>query len=241
MFLPPAQLLPHNEATRLLTLEHYDILDSLQEPVFDELTSLAARIFSVPISLLALVDTDEVVYKARYGMLNLTRQARSEAICSMAIRDNQVVIFTDLTQRPQRYRLTAAAYAAAQAKGLRFYTGMPLRMPDQGVIGTFCVIGREPRALSPQELHVLEYLAHLAERVIVVRHSCLVCSWLGTEHWQLVQEYITDELRRLAVRVDSLKPRVGSEVPTASALLMVVIKCLNELSSILAEPLPGFA
>lgn len=241
MFLPLSKLLPPNEAERLLTLDHYDVLGSLQEPVFDELVSLSARIFSLPISLLALVDTDEVVYKAQYGVPDLTHQARSEAICSLAIRENQVIVFTDLTQRPQRYRLTAAAYAAAQAKGLCFYTGVPLQMPDQCVIGTFCVIGREPRVLSPQELHVLEYLGHLAERIIVVRHSCLVCNWLGAEHWQLVQAYIADELRRLGGSVGGLKAQFGSELPTPPALLMVVIRRLNELSSILAEPLPGFA
>lgn len=241
MFLLPANLLPPKEAERLLTLDHYDVLDSMQEPVFDELVSLAAHIFGLPMSLLALVGTDEVVYKARYGLPNLTHQARNEAICSLAVRDRHTVLLTDLTQEPQRHRLTAAADAAAQAKGLRFYAGVPLRMPDQCVIGTLCVIGREPRVLSAQELQVLEYLGHLAERVMVVRHSCLVCNWLGPEHWRLVQDYIAAELRRLATSVRGLKEQAGSQLPTPPALLLVVIRRLNELSSILAEPLPGFA
>ncbi|MGI4832991.1 MAG: GAF domain-containing protein [Janthinobacterium lividum] len=240
MFLPPATLLPPTKVARLLTPDHDDVLDSMQEPAFDEMVSLSAHIFSLPISLLALAGTDEIVYKARYGLPGLTHQERSEAICALAIRDKQTIIFTDLTLPPQRYRLTAAADAAAQANGLRFYAGVPLRRPDRCVIGTFCVIGREARIMSSQELQVLEYLGHLAERILVVRHSCLMCSWLGPKHWQLVQDYITDELRRLTSCVRSLTEQAGPQLPTPPALLLVVIRRLNELNSILAEPLPGF-
>ena len=47
---------PKNERKRLEVLWQYDVLDTVPEQVFDDLTELAANICESPIALLTLVD-----------------------------------------------------------------------------------------------------------------------------------------------------------------------------------------
>jgi hypothetical protein len=47
---------PKNEKQRLKVLWQYDVLDTVPEEVFDELTDLAAHICEAPIALISLID-----------------------------------------------------------------------------------------------------------------------------------------------------------------------------------------
>ena len=238
MFFAPSDLLPVDEKARLLTLSELDILHSLREPIFDEFVALATRLFKMPISLIGLVGGEEVGYKAAVGLPGLTRQAREEAICALVVQQNRAVVFTDLTQAAQYQQLTAAAYLNAQHRELRFYAGTPLRMPNQRVLGTLCVIDQQPREFGPPELYILEALAHLIGRLIAVRYACLVGSWLGENPWQAVQVYVTGSLRRLGQLARKLWYPGQRVAPLA--IFRLAVRQLNELGSVLAEPLPGF-
>ena len=48
--------LPDDEALRLNALYQYEILDTLPEAAFDDLTRLAAHICGTPIALVSLID-----------------------------------------------------------------------------------------------------------------------------------------------------------------------------------------
>lgn len=111
-----------NDAERLRTLRYHDMLHTLREAVFDEFVALTTRIFSLPISLISPVDEDEVYYPANHGLPGQAQQPRVEALCSLVVQQNKAVVLTHLTQN-EALRLTAAADAAARAKGLRFYAG----------------------------------------------------------------------------------------------------------------------
>lgn len=232
-------LLPANEAARLLTLHYYDILQSVQETVFTEFVTLAGRIFNLPMSLLGLVDASEVKYMAHTGLPALRRQERPEAICSQVVVQGELLVFSDLAGTSAQ-QLPSQASLSALAKDLRFYAGAPLQMPNQTVIGTLCVLGRQPRTTSDQERQLLERLTHLVERVIVVRHACLASRWLGQEYWRLTQEYIAKALREVSALLMN-PPRCYPGAPFAANVLQPVLTHLNQLGWVLAEPLPGFA
>jgi len=230
MNFTPLSLLPPNEAERLQTLRQYDILHSLHEPVFNELVGLAARIFNLPIALIALVDADEVEYKATEGLPGLRSQPRAEALCALAVRQHKTVVLADIAEEEG---IMVEATTAAEAKGLRFYAGAPLAMPNQHDIGTLCVIDYRPRTFSADEQQVLEHIASLASGTIAVRHSCRLGK--GEKHWQVVQRHLVDEIRELVALVRYLSARFGTQVPVSAAVLEPVQRRLHDLSAVLQE------
>ena len=54
----PAAPYPENEAERQQALDQYNLLDSLPEQDFDDITILAAQICKTPIALVSLIDRD---------------------------------------------------------------------------------------------------------------------------------------------------------------------------------------
>ncbi len=60
--------LPFGEDGRINALNAYDILDTLPEQSFDDLTQLAAEILNCPIALVSLVGSDRLWFKSFYGM-----------------------------------------------------------------------------------------------------------------------------------------------------------------------------
>ncbi|RZL07151.1 MAG: GAF domain-containing protein [Hymenobacter sp.] len=232
--LTASWLLPPDEAERLHTLRHYTSSSCLYEPVFDGFIDLAARIFTLPIAFISLVDADEVLCKTNQGLPQLLRQPRVASICALAIRLNAPLVFTDLTQRSQQSRLTAAAVLATQESGVQFYTSIPLRMPDQRPIGTLCIAGLCPRLFSAQEQQVLKQLAQLIEQTLVIRQLCLTTDWLGEEHWSRIQTTLTEDLWELAALVRYLLKRAGPLVPVPADVLEPVARRLAELHSNLA-------
>ncbi|RZJ58349.1 MAG: GAF domain-containing protein [Hymenobacter sp.] len=236
MLRTPQVLLPPNEARRLETLRAYDILHSFQEPLFAEVVALAATLFNVPISLIGLVAADEVMYKASYGLLGSRSQPRVEAICAMPVKHQQAVVFTDIAHTSD---LTPEAATAAQAKGLRFYAGAPLCMPNRHCLGTLCIIDLKPRTFNASEQRLLEQLAHLAGRFIAVRHYCLAGQAKGEGYWGMVQTELMQEMRALLAQIRYIVGYAGTQVPVSSDVLEAADKRLNALGWRLADYYPG--
>jgi GAF domain-containing protein len=241
MPLPVAPwLLPANETERLQALYHYDVMPAQQEPVFDELVRLSAHLFSLPISLIAMVDANEVVYKANKGLPGLLHQPREEAICAMVINQRTPLIFTNLTQPDQLQHLTAMAAAAAQDKNLQFYAGAPLHTPIHYLIGTLCVIGYQPRSFNEEEQHTLEQLASLASELITIRHVCFTHQKATQrERWQCLQALLAEELRQLHVLVHYLHAQFGTAAPVPLGVLKPVARRLEDLHQLLQKHHPG--
>jgi hypothetical protein len=59
---------PQNEKKRLKVLWQYEVLDTVPEEIFDELTELAARICEAPIALISLVDEKRQWFKSKVGV-----------------------------------------------------------------------------------------------------------------------------------------------------------------------------
>jgi hypothetical protein len=235
MTLTPAFLLPANEPKRLQTLLGYDVLHSLQEPLFTDVVELTATLFNVPISLIALVGADEVEYKAAHGLPGLRRQPRVEAICALAVKEEQVVVFTDLAHS---HALTLEADTAARAKGLRFYAGAPLCVAGGYCLGTLCLIDRQPRVFSAAEQQVLEQHAQVVTRLLAVRQYCLASPAQQPSHWAAVRTELAWEVKALIALVRYLATYSGTHVPVPADVLALVSRRLDDLHSKLADYYP---
>jgi GAF domain-containing protein len=231
----PASLLPANDSERLHSLRAYDVLPTLTEPLFDEFVALTAQVFSLPISLIAVVEEDEVHYPANHGMPGNDQQPRVEALCSTAIQQARAVVYHDLVLEGSA-TITPEAARAAEANNLRFYAGALLHLPDQRLLGTLCIIDRQPRTFSADEQQVLDHLAAVVSQAIAVRHACLAQSPTGAAQWERLRAQLQEELRELTALVRYLFTRHGVQIPVPADLLAQVERRLIDLQRLLNEP-----
>ncbi|AFY39499.1 GAF sensor signal transduction histidine kinase [[Leptolyngbya] sp. PCC 7376] len=147
--------IPSNEAERLDALEEYQILDSLPEQSFDDLTAIAAQICGTPIALISLVDKERQWFKSRQG-IDATETPRGHSFCTHAIMDPEEVLVVPNALEDPRFLVSPLVKAAPH---IRFYAGAPLVNPDGYALGTLCVIDDQPRNLSDAQKTALEALS----------------------------------------------------------------------------------
>ena len=230
----PLPNLSADEAARLHSVRTFEILPALTEPVFDEFVALTARIFSLPISLISVVEEDDVYYPANLGMPGNDQQPRAEALCSTAIALSRAVVYHDLALESSP-AIPPAALQAAEHNHLRFYAGALLRLPDQRPLGTLCVIDREPRVFSPDEQRILELLAALVSRTIAVRHLCRLHPKTGEAKWAQLSSELQEEVQAFNALVRYLFARHGTQVPVPSSFLTQVESRIRDLQGLLDD------
>lgn len=147
--------IPNNETRRLRVLWQYDVLDTVPEEVFDDLTDLASYICEAPIALISLVDEDRQWFKSRVGV-TIKETARDISFCAHAILGQGLFIVADATKDP-RFKDNPLVTGPQR---IRFYAGAPLITPDGHALGTLCVLDKKPRRLRPQQEQALRVLAH---------------------------------------------------------------------------------
>jgi diguanylate cyclase (GGDEF)-like protein/PAS domain S-box-containing protein len=146
-----------DDEQRLATLHAYGVLDTPPDKALDELTELAASLFSTPTALVSLIDRDRQWFKSRVGM-QLQETPRSAAICDTAIRGEAVLVVPD-AKADARF---ATGALVAGGPGIRFYAGAPIRVEEGQALGTLCVIDYEPREFSAEQSAALAVLARQA-------------------------------------------------------------------------------
>ena len=155
---------PSNEAERLRTLRSYKILDTKPEERFDELTQLEALICDAPISLISLIDTDRQWFKSRFG-LDMQETPRAQAFCTHAVMQPEMFVVPD-TAKDERFAQNPFVKGETH---IRFYAGAPLAARDGHLLGTLCVMDRQPHALSDTQKRALEILSRLVIANIELR------------------------------------------------------------------------
>ena len=158
--------LPANEVERLRALRSYKILDTKPEERFDELTQLAALICDVPISLISLIDSDRQWFKSRFG-LDLQETPRAQAFCTHAIMQPEMFVVPDAAKDE---RFAQNPFVTGDTH-IRFYAGAPLAARDGHLLGTLCVMDRQPHTLTDAQTKALEILSHLVIANIELRRD----------------------------------------------------------------------
>jgi two-component system cell cycle sensor histidine kinase/response regulator CckA len=158
---------PPDERQRLLGLHKYEVLDTPPELAFDDLTLLAAHICGVPIAMVSLVDDNRQWFKSKVGV-SLTETPRDVAFCAHTIlHPNEVLEVKDAAADP---RFTDNPMVTGEPH-IRFYAGAPLVTPDGHAIGSLCVMDRQPRELTPDQLEALRALSRRAVAQLELRRQ----------------------------------------------------------------------
>lgn len=150
---------PKDERTRLETLRSLNLLDTASEERFDRLTRLAKRLFGVPISLVSIIDADRQWFKSAQG-LDAKETPRDISFCGHAILGDELFLIPNALEDAR----FADNPLVLGDPNIRFYAGCPLKVLNGSKLGTLCIIDREPREFTEEDLGLLKDLATMAEQ-----------------------------------------------------------------------------
>jgi GAF domain-containing protein len=158
---------PKNEVQRIKVLWQYDVLDTVPEAVFDELTLLASHICGAPVALITLVDEDRQWFKSKVGT-TINETGRDISLCAHAILQKELFIVPD-AMLDERFKHNPLVTSAPK---IRFYAGAPLVTPDGHALGTLCVLDMVPRELTADQRQALQVLSrHVMTQLELRRHA----------------------------------------------------------------------
>ena len=160
--------IPENESARIEKLRHYNILDTEAEPVFDDLTTLAAKILNVPMCTLSLIDEHRQWFKSSVGA-KIQEAPREITFCQHAIMVEDFFEVKDASKDP----VFKDNPFVTNEPHLRFYLGAPLRDDDGHAIGSFCVQDVKPREFTDEQRTLLKLIANTVMRLIQLRRDKL--------------------------------------------------------------------
>ncbi|WP_022821663.1 GAF domain-containing protein [Hymenobacter norwichensis] len=221
-----SHLEPINERARLLVIQKYHISTALQESIFQELTTLAAHLFGLPVAFLSLVDGAQVYFPATQGVPDLRVLPREAALCSMAVHQHATLVLNGISQGSP-----SPHWQTAQRFRMEFYAGAPLLLEQQYAVGALCLSDHQSRAFTAQEEGVLNELAAVASQAIATWWQYRAEQG-DANRWPAVQQLAIEDIHLL----QALLPRLRAQ--HADATLHVVQRRLLNLRETVTAKLP---
>lgn len=187
------------EQKRLSCLRSLGVLDTEQDPKFDDITQLAAYLCDAPTALVSLVDDDRQWFKSRIGFQPEQTDLDS-SVCAHTILGPDPLVISDLSQDPR----TSENPLVMGETGVRFYAGVPLVGKAGLPYGALCVLDTRPRILTDVQL---ENLKRLARQVV------------GLLEAELLLREKEDALRQAQILKEEIDHRVGNSLQQVVTLL----------------------
>ncbi len=161
----PAAAIPPHEAERLEALRSYGLLDGACDAVLDDVVQLAARLTSMPMALVTLVDSNRQVLLAKKGV-DIAETPRDASVCAHAIlTPDQPMSVTDMSQDP---RVSDNPYVTGPPH-LRAYLGVPLVNSEGFALGALCVLDEVVREHDANMVATMQSLARTVVTTLELR------------------------------------------------------------------------
>ena len=147
---------PKTESQRLHALKSLNILDTLPEHEYDQITKLVASICDTPIAMISLIDKDRQWFKSKVGA-DYCENDRKYSFCNIAIQSDEDIMEIFDARDDLRFKENPMVYGD---KKVIFYAGVPLKDKNGFALGTLCVVDHQPRTLSARQKEALMFLAN---------------------------------------------------------------------------------
>jgi diguanylate cyclase (GGDEF)-like protein len=215
-FVPAGK--PPNEAERLAELERLGIMDTGREPEFDQIVAAAAEVCGAPTALLTLIDETRQWYKAAVGF-DEPEAKREDVICAYTLLDNDKPFILPNTLEHDNIKNNPFVLG-----GARFYAGWPLVSGQGAAVGTLCVVGPEPKELTPGQVKIMDALATSAIKLIEARRYRLD-----------VEEMLEGQERALSAVVEQAAELAETSTSSDSAISILLDQFVNVMQAESAE------
>jgi PAS domain S-box-containing protein len=154
------------ELERLASLWEYQILDTEPEPIFDNLTQLAAAICQTPVAAISMIDLDRVWFKAITG-LKVNLIPLQELIYSLSLKNTDLILIKDTLVDKRTKNLSIVT----SSPKIRFYVGLPIIGANGYVLGTLCIVDYQPRRLSDRQIRSLKIVVNQVIQTLELRRK----------------------------------------------------------------------
>lgn len=154
---------PRFEQQKSEVLQRYRILRSEDVHDADHIARAASLALGAPIVMAALNERYRSWYRAAHGVSEDQFDCL-QTFCAPASLSDEVFAIADARLEPYFARQPAVI----GAPHVVFFAGAPLSDPDGKRFGTLCLIGSQPRTLTPEEITLLKNMAHIVSRDICV-------------------------------------------------------------------------
>lgn len=141
---------PENEKLRQLALEKYQLIDTLPQESYDNITALISHICDTPISLVTLLDKNRNFIKSHHGM-PIKETTRDVSFCGHAINSEEQITIIEDSRKDERFHDNPLV-TEHQAV---FYAGAPLVDSEGYKLGNLCVYDTKPRKLTEAQKNAM--------------------------------------------------------------------------------------
>ena len=155
------------ETQRIAALARYNILDSLPEQEYDDITQLAGQFCGTPIALISLVDAERQWFKANQG-LPVHQTPRDQSFCAHNLHHPSGPLIVADARLDERFAHNPLVTGQPH---IVFYAGVPLVDPQGHTLGSLCVIDEQVRQLTPDQVGALTRLARQVMSLLKLRQT----------------------------------------------------------------------
>lgn len=154
----------NRDKSRLREIERLQLTDGQVDDILNEYSRKAAEAFGLNIGLVSIVLENKQIYAASSGLTGWLKSQNAVPIelsfCAHSLRTRQPFVVEDAIEDE-----LVMDNPVVKEDGVRCYAGVPLVTKNNFIIGNFCVMGRNRRVFSQEEIEKLRQFAR-----IIIQH-----------------------------------------------------------------------